>query len=308
MLSDDGSPALRDLPTPRPRPGEVLVRVTAVGLCGSDVEKFGDGGGIAGAVLGHEISGVVEEGPLAPGTRVVVAHRVPCGACADCAAGHETSCPQYLASGLRPGGFAEYCVASATHVGAVVLPLPDAVSDVAGTFVEPLACAVRGAARLPRGTGVVAGCGAVGRLCARLLRARGDTVYGLDADPARLLTAAADGFEPPPTDARLDYAVVTSAGAVDDALRLLRPGGTCLVFAAPPGTQPVTLDLVYRRELTVVGSRSATPTAMREALALITDGAVAVEDLATDLLPLTSFAEGVARYRSRRALKVVFLP
>jgi L-iditol 2-dehydrogenase len=308
VLTDDGTPALRELPAPRPRPGEVLIRVTAVGLCGSDVEKLGAGGGVPGSVLGHEIAGVVEDGALEAGTRVVVAHRVPCGACADCVRGHETSCPQYLASGLRPGGFAEHCVASQSHVAEVVLELADGVSDLAGTFVEPLACALRGMARLPRGTGVVAGCGVVGRLFARLLRSRGDAVHALEADPGRLLAAAADGFEPPAGDARLDFAVVTAAGALDEALALLRPGGTCLLFAAPPGPQPVTLDLVYRRELAIVGSRSATPASLREALGLIAAGTVVVEDLATDVLPLDAFAEGLDRYRTRRALKVVFRP
>ncbi len=188
VLGRDGATELRDVPVPRPRDGEILIRVTAVGLCGSDVEKLADGTGIEGSVLGHELAGVVEGGALPAGTRVALAHRVPCGACRDCLAGHETCCPQYLASGLRPGGFAELLVAPASHAGTVVLPLPDDVSDLAGTFVEPLGCIVRGAARVPHGTGVVAGCGAVGRLFARLLAARGDS-----GPHARRRSGPADG-------------------------------------------------------------------------------------------------------------------
>ena len=308
VLGRDGTTELRDVPVPRPRDGEILIRVTAVGLCGSDVEKLADGTGVEGSVLGHELAGVVEGGALEAGTRVALAHRVPCGACQDCLAGHETCCPQYLASGLRPGGFAELLVAPASHAGAVVLRLPDDVSDLAGTFVEPLGCIVRGAARLPRGTGVVVGCGAVGRLFARVLAARGDTVRTLDADPARLMAAAEDGFEPAASDEQLEFAVVTAPAALDDALALLRPGGTCLVFAAPATPVPVLLDRVYRSELVLVGSRSATPASLREALELIASGRVRVDDLVTDVLPLADFAEGLARYRSRRALKVVFRP
>jgi L-iditol 2-dehydrogenase len=209
---------------------------------------------------------------------------------------------------LRPGGFAQLLVAPASHVGTVVLPLPDEVSDIAGTFVEPLGCIVRGAALLPRGTGVVGGCGAIGRLFARVLAARGDSVRALDADASRLVAAAAEGFEPPATDELLDFAVVTAPAALDAALALLRPGGTCLLFAAPATPVPVLLDRLYRRELVLVGSRSATPSSLRAALDLIASGRVPVEDLVTDVLPLEEFAEGLDRYRRRRALKVVFRP
>ncbi len=308
VLGRDGTTELRDVAVPRPRDGEILIRVTAVGLCGSDVEKLADGTGIEGSVLGHELAGVVEGGALPVGTRVALAHRVPCGACRDCVAGHETCCPQYLASGLRPGGFAELLVAPASHAGTAVLPLPDDVTDLAGTFVEPLGCVVRGAALVPRGNGLVAGCGAVGRLFARVLAARGDTVRTIDADPARLMAAADDGFEPAATDELLDFAVVTAPQALDAALALLRPGGTCLLFAAPATPVPVLLDRIYRSELVLVGSRSATPASLREALGLIAAGRVQVEDLVTDVLPLTAFEEGLARYRSRSALKVVFRP
>jgi L-iditol 2-dehydrogenase len=308
VVGRDGATSLHDVPVPRPRDGEVLVRVTAVGLCGSDVEKLDDGSGVEGAVLGHELAGVVEAGALAAGTRVALAHRVPCGACEDCLAGHETCCPQYRASGLRPGGFAERLVAPASHVGTVVLPLPEHVSDLAGTFVEPLGCIVRALPRLPRGTCVVAGCGAVGRLAARVLHDRGDTVRVLEADPARLLAAAEDGLEPVAADEPVDTAFVTAPAALDDALALLRPGGTCLLFAATAAPQPVVLDRLYRNELTLVGSRSATPASLRAALDLLAGGRIAVEDLVTDRLPLEQFADGIDRYRRRAALKVVFTP
>src|SRR5262249_25260239 len=171
-------------------------------------------------------------------------------------------CPQYRASGLRPGGFAERLVAPASHVGTVVLPLPDHVSDLAATFVEPLGCVVRALARVPRGTCLVAGCGTVGRLAARALQARGDTVRVLDADSARLLAAADEGLEPAAADEPLEAAFVTAPGALDAALALLRPGGTALLFAAAAAPQPVLLDTLYRNELQLIGSRSATPAAL----------------------------------------------
>jgi L-iditol 2-dehydrogenase len=233
-------------------------------------------------------------------------HRVPCGACAACLSGHEPSCPQYLASGLRPGGFAERLVAPASHLEGAVLPLPGAVGDLEATFVEPLACVLRAIESLPSGRGAVVGCGAVGRLLLRALARRGDAVYALDVDPRRLEPALDDAVGAG-VEGDLDYAVVTAPDGLGDALALLRPGGTCILFAARPAPTAVPLDLVYRRELTLRGARSATPRSLQAALAAIADS-FPVADLVTDVLPLERFAEGLARYRSHAALKVVFTP
>lgn len=307
VLDDRRLPVAAQVPRPRARPGELAVRVRAVGLCGSDVEKLGRSG-VPGTVLGHEVTGVVEAGPLPVGTRVAVAHHVPCGVCIACLGGHEPLCAQFTASGLRPGGFAEHLVASAAHVAATVLALPDSVSDLAGVFVEPLACVLRGVEALPPGRGVVVGCGSVGLLFVRILQARGDEVHVLEPDPRRLARALphADRLARPGDE--LDWAVVTAAAGLDEALATLRPGGTALLFSAPPDPVPVALGRVYRHELRLVGVRSTTPRHLRSALDALARGAVEVEDLVTDVLPLERFQEGLDRYRGREALKVVFVP
>ncbi len=307
VIGEDGRPATRRIPAPEPGPGELLVRVRAVGLCGSDVEKLDDPSS-AGAVLGHEIVGVVEAGPLPIGTRVTVAHRVPCDACERCRTGHETTCAAYLSSGLRPGGLAELLVASVEHLASGVQVVPDHVSDLAATVVEPLACVLRGISLLPRGRGAVVGCGFVGQLAVRALAERGDTPFAVEQDGARLARALEACERVADAGDELDYAVVTAPGALNDALDLVRPGGTVLVFAAPSGTMPIALDTIYRRELRLVGSRSAGPAALREALAMIAGGRLVVDDLVTDALPLSEITEGVERYRTRRALKVAFTP
>jgi L-iditol 2-dehydrogenase len=306
VVGEDGAPRLADLPEPAPRAGELLVRVTAVGLCGSDAEKLRPGGAVAGSVLGHEIAGAVVDGAMPAGTRVVVAHRVPCGECETCLRGNETCCPQFLASGLRPGGFCERLVAPPAILAGAVLTLPDAVGDVAATFVEPLACVLRGCEALPPGRGVVVGCGVVGRLFLRALAGRDLRVA--EPDGARLLAALDDsgGVAAPGDD--LDFAVVTAPAGLNDALAMLRPGGTCLVFAAPAEPPAVDLDRIYRRELLVRGSRSATPRHLQEALARIADGSVIVGDLVDLELPLEQFAQGLEAYRGGRAGKVVFRP
>jgi L-iditol 2-dehydrogenase len=252
------------------------MRVLACGLCGSDVEKIGVAA--AGTVLGHEV--VARRGD---GGRVALLHHLPCGECERCRAGHESTCERFAAPTIVPGGLAEEVEA------ADGIELPDEVDDAVGTYVEPLACVLRGAERVPAGRVLVVGQGFVGRLFAEVLRRRGDDVFAVDPRPERA------GRRP---DGPVGAAVLCAPAAPLDPVA---PGGTVLVFSP---AAPVDLDLVYRNELTLTGSRSATPRHMREALALLP----ALELPAPTVLPLEQFEEGLERYRSGRALKVVFTP
>jgi L-iditol 2-dehydrogenase len=271
VLDGEGEPRLADVPAPA-----APIDVLACGLCGSDVEKLGHAP--AGTVLGHEVVA-----RRADGARVALVHHRPCGACARCLAGHESTCEEFGAPTIVPGGFAE-------QVEATDGPeLPDGVTDALGTYVEPLACVLRGAERVPRGRVLVVGHGFVGRLFAAALRERGDEVFATDVDPAR-------AGRPP--DGPVDAAVLCAPAAPLDAVA---SGGTVLVFSP---AAPVPLEDVYRRELTLVGSRSATPGHMEQALALLPR----LELPEPTVLPLERFAEGLELYRSGRALKIVFAP
>ncbi len=271
VLDADGLPRLADAPAPAdPMP------VLACGLCGSDVEKIGVAP--AGTVLGHEVVA-----RRADGRRIALIHHLPCGACGRCRTGHESTCERFAAPTIVPGGLAEEVEATDG------IELPDGVGDALGTYLEPLACVLRGAERVPRGRVLVVGQGFVGLLFAAVLRARGDEVFATDVRPERA------GLEP---DGPVDAAVLCAPAAPIDAVR---PGGTVLVFSP---AAPVDLDLVYRNELTLAGSRSSTPRHMREALALLP-----TLDLPEPaVLPLDCFFEGLELYRSGRALKVVFTP
>jgi L-iditol 2-dehydrogenase len=277
VLDSAGEPALVEVDEPD-GPGE-LVRVLACGLCGSDVEKLYPEH--AGRVLGHE---VVAE--TADGRRVALVHHAACGECERCRAGHESTCERFAAPTIRPGGFAERVRAQAW------LELPDGVDDALGTAVEPLACVLRGAERVPSGRVLVVGHGFIGRLFAAVLDRRGDEVFAVDADPRRA------GRAP---DGPVDAAILAGTGGVETALDALEPGGTLLVFA-DAGAIPA--DRVYRGELTVVGTRSAAPRYMHDALALLTRIAIPPPVV----LPLERFAEGLELFRRRDALKVVFTP
>jgi L-iditol 2-dehydrogenase len=277
VLAPEGDPQLADIGEPN-GPGEP-VRVLACGLCGSDVEKIGRAA--AGTVLGHEVVAVTGDG-----RRVALIHHAGCGTCSRCVGGHESTCERFTAPTIVPGGFAE----RARSTGWVELPA--AVDDARGTYVEPLACVLRGAERVPRGRVLVVGNGFIGRLFGAVLARRGDTVFAVDRNPNR------DG---PAPDGPVDAVVLCAPGGGETALSAVAPGGTVLVFA-DAGTLPA--DGVYRRELTVIGSRSASPRHMGEAVELL-----ALLDLPEPtVLPLGRFAEALALHREGLALKVVLTP
>lgn len=277
VLDAGGQPVLSDVPEPD-GPGKP-VRVVACGLCGSDVEKLD--AMHAGQVLGHEVVA-----RLGDGRRVALVHHASCGECERCVAGHESTCVRFVAPTIRPGGFAERVRAQSW------VEVPDDWPDWRGTMVEPLACVLRGAARVPAGRVLIVGNGFIGRLFGLVLARRGDDVFAVDAD-ARRAGRAPDG----PVDA----VVLAGRGGVETALDAVVPGGTVVVFA-DAGT--IRAADVYRRELTVVGTRSAAPRYMPEAVAVLCD----LDVPEPVVLPLERFAEGLALFRGRDALKVVFTP
>jgi L-iditol 2-dehydrogenase len=232
-------------------------------------------------VLGHEVVAELDDG-----RRVALVHHVSCGECDRCLAGHESTCKRFAERTIRPGGLGERVRADAW------VDLPADWPDWRGTYVEPLACVLRGAARVPRGRVLIVGNGFVGRLFGAVLERRGDDVFAVDADPRRA------GRAP---DGPVDAAVLCGPGGTETALDALAPGGTLLVFADAGG---LPLRDVYRRELTVAGARSAAPHAMREAAALLHD----LEVPEPTVLRLERFAEGLELHRRRDATKVVFVP
>ena len=210
VLDAQGQPRLAEIDAPEPS-----AAVLASGLCGSDVEKFGRAP--AGTVLGHEVVALVG------GERLALMHHRPCGECARCRAGHESTCERFPEPTIVPGGFAERVLV------AEGVPLPDSLDDPHGTMVEPLACVLRGAARVPRGRVLVVGQGFVGRLFAAVLQRRGDDVFAVDADPRR------SGRAP---DGPVAAAVVCGAGAGAAALETLEPGAPSSCSPTPARCRP----------------------------------------------------------------------
>ena len=286
-LDHAGRPTLTDVPEPGGA-GEV-VHVRACGLCGTDVQKIGRYP--EGTVLGHEVVAERENGG-----RVALAHHLPCGRCERCRAGHESTCEEFRAATIVPGGFAERVRAREA------IPLPDEIDDATATFAEPLACVLRAVERVPRGRVLVVGCGFSGVLFVQALVRRGDDVFVHDPLEARLDLAERYGARP--LEGTVDAAVLCAHAGLDGALAALEPGGTLLVFSWLVEPAPVDLEAVLRRELSIVGSCSATPETMRAAVDLLPE----LEKIQVTVLPLERFQEGLEAYRRHEALKVVFTP
>jgi L-iditol 2-dehydrogenase len=315
------STVMVDVPEPVCGPGEVVCRVLASATCGSDVLGWYVTRKLP-AVLGHEPVGeVVELGAgvtdVAPGDVVVIHHHAACGACRVCAAGHETLCPQFRATRLDPGGFAEYVRIQPELVGEL-LPL-DGLDPVAATCTEPLACAIRAQDRVglsPRDVLLVVGAGTSGLLHIAAARARGvERVLVTEPRADRRERAIAWGAEelaPDEGGRAADVAIVTShdPAAIAAAAESLGPGGRLCTYAPLDPGAPVPVDgaEVFLRELTVTASWSAGAADMRAALALLKSGAVRTDELITHRFPLEETGAALAAQRDGRALKAVVLP
>jgi L-iditol 2-dehydrogenase len=194
-LHGPGDLRLADEPAPTPGPGEVLVRVTAVGICGSDLHWYdesaiGDAVLTRPLVLGHEAAGVIVDGPRA-GQRVALDPQVPCGACDTCAAGRGHLCPRvrFLGHSVTDGAMRELLAWPAANL----VPLPDGIDDAAGAMLEPLGVGIHALrlARVRPGDSVgVFGCGPIGLLLIQLARAAGaTTIVATDRLPHRVAAA-----------------------------------------------------------------------------------------------------------------------
>jgi L-iditol 2-dehydrogenase len=327
---------LEEIPTPQIGPGEVLMRVEASGICGTDLLEWYRLHK-APLVLGHEVAGIVAavgEGVKnwRVGDRICAAHHVPCNTCRYCLSGHHTVCDTLRRTNFDPGGFAEYVRLPHINVGQGMFPLPDETSFEEATFVEPLACALRGQrlARFQPGQIVlVIGSGVAGLLHIQLARTSGasyvvatDVVnYRLEAARRFGADAAIQAREYTPAylcqvaGGRLaDLVVVCSgaASAINQALESVDRGGTILFFASTdPGVSvPISVnDLFWRNEITLTSSYGGSPADYAAALHLIQAGKIRVREMITHRLGLAETGLGFQLVaRAQDSLKVIIEP
>ena len=327
---------LEEMPVPRIGPGELLLRVDASGLCGSDVMEWYRVER-APMVLGHEVAGeVVEVGEgvtqYKAGDRLVVTHHVPCNACHFCLSGRHTVCDTLRQTNFDPGGLAEFLRVPQINVDRGVLPIPDHVSSEAAAFTEPLACVYRGQRRAglqPGQSVLVIGSGLAGLLHAMLARALGaGKILASDLVESRLEAALQLGAEAAilATDdvpARVrernggllaDLVIVCTGAlpALKQALESVERGGTVLVFApTDPGVDlPVPVnDVFFRNDITMTTTYAAAPSDLAAALGLISAGRVQVERMISHRLGLADAGLGFKlTAEARDSLKVIIQP
>ncbi|MHB1006387.1 MAG: alcohol dehydrogenase catalytic domain-containing protein [Chloroflexota bacterium] len=326
---------VEERPVPQIGPGELLIKVNASGICGSDVMEWYR---IKRAplILGHEIAAEVVEvgegvGGYRVGDRMFVSHHVPCNTCRYCLTGNHTACDLLHTTNYDPGGFAEYIRVPKLNVDRGIVPLPDDVSDDESTFIEPLACVVRGlrVARLEPGqTVVVLGSGIAGLLNIALAKALGaGKIIATDISDYRMQAARRfgadvvfDAREDVPAkmreanDGRLADRVIVCAGAYSAFLQALKSvdrTGTVLCFApTQPGVDlPVPVNDFWRNGITLLPTYGAAPNDLMIALDLIRNRRVPVAEMVTHHLPMSQIAEGFRLVaEAKDSIKVVILP
>ena len=327
---------IEERPAPKAGDRDILVKVMACGLCGSDLLEWYR---IKRAplVLGHEPAGiVVEVGSLIthikPGDRVFVTHHVPCNACYYCLSGHETACTTFQSvNNFEPGGFSQLVRVSGRSVETGTLVLPDSVTFEQATFIEPLGTAVRAIRTVglkPVQSVLVVGSGVAGLLIIKLARALGaGTIIATDISPYRLEkarqfganhTIAANGDVPAfvrsVNDGRLADIVILSAGSVPAARAALASaerGGTILFFAVPKPGEAVAVDFnpFWRDDITIKTCYGAAPLDNMQALDLIRHHTVTVTDMVTHRFGMDKIGEAfMTGAKPDECMKVIIEP
>ena len=326
---------VQEMPKPTISDDEFLLKVMASGICGSDVTEWYRVPK-APKVLGHEATGVIDEvgknvSKYKVGDRVFVSHHMPCNKCRYCKRGHHTACETLHTTNYYPGGFAQYVQVPKINAEQGVYRLPKDMSFEEGTFIEPLACAVRGqrlSALRKDDTVLIIGGGLAGILHTQLARAKGvRNIVVADVNPYRLEQAKKFGAnhtinakENMPqklkevNDGRLADQVIVCTGAASAALTALEcvdKGGVILFFAVPDPTVriPVPITDFWRNEITLKTSYGAAPQDLEESLKLLTAKKLNVKDMITHRLSLSEAAEGFRLVATAgESLKVILEP
>lgn len=309
LYVDDGLHLRTGLPLPRPGTNEVLIQTRCAGICNTDLELVRGMYGFRG-IPGHEFCGEVVSGPDAwRGVRVAGEITIYCGRCSLCVAGVTSQCLARRTLGIHeyPGAFAGYLRLPLANLHVV----PEAVSDEAAVFTEPLAAAlqVTGAVHVRPGLqAVVLGAGKLGLLIAQVLRLAGAEVAVVvrHARQAELLRrwhiAAVQVEEIEAQSVPLVVEVTGSASGLEAALRLVRSRGSIVLKSTYHGEPQVDMTQVAVREIRLIGSRCGP---FAPALKLLEQGLVDVHSMIEDRFPLQDGVRAMELAARRGTLKIL---
>ncbi len=324
-----GDLRLHEEPVPAPRPGETLVRVTAVGICGSDVHWWREGAIgadriVSPLVLGHECAGIIADGPRS-GQRVAIDPACPCGKCEFCREGNPNLCSALHFAGHAPddGALRQY-IAWPDHC---LLPLPDSISDAAGALLEPLGVALYAVDCAPLKPGMsvgVFGCGVIGLCVIQVAKEAGAAaVFATELPGPAHRIKAANSFGASVYEARggkeaedilkatggrgvdVAFEAAGDPGAVEAAVAAVKPGGHLIMIGIPRDDRiAFTASVARRKDLNIkVQHRMKNP--YPRAMRLVEDGRVDIASLVTHHFPLDEIGRAYACAANREGIKVV---
>ncbi|MCX9080816.1 MAG: alcohol dehydrogenase catalytic domain-containing protein [Candidatus Methanoperedens sp.] len=306
---------------PEIKNGEILVKVKASGICGTDlmewyrIKK-------APRVLGHEMTGEIiksRSDTFKVGQRVFISHHVPCGECKYCLSGNHTACETLHKGNYDPGGFSEFVRVPQINVENGTYLLPGNVSYEEGTMIEPLACVVRAQRIIDVREGhtvLVMGCGISGLLNIMVAKLKKARVIATDINDHRLDRALELGADEvfnakEDLDLKADRIIMCTGAmsAFESAFRYIDKKGIIMLFAIPNKNISIPVEDFWRNELSVVSSYGAAPVDLEEALLLIKDKVINVRDMITDRVGLEDIQKGFKIAGGQgESLKVVVVP
>jgi L-iditol 2-dehydrogenase len=326
---------IKEIPIPKIGAEELLFKVMACGICGSDVMEWYR---ISKAplVLGHEAVGIIDKigekvKDYSIGDRVFVSHHVPCNKCEYCKSGAHTACATLHKTNYYPGGFAQYIRVPKINIKYGIHKLPPQISFEEGTFIEPLACVIRGqriAELQKEDTILIIGCGVSGILHTSLVHSKGaKRIIATDINPYRLKLAKKFGADftidakenlleklKEINDGKPANQVIVCTGATQAALASLEcvdKGGTILFFAVPkPAVKlPVPINQFWRNGITIKTSYGAAPRDLCEALTILSKKKLGVKEMISHRFNLQQTAEGFkVMAAAGKSLKVIIKP
>lgn len=310
-----------DLPIPEISDNEVLIKMLACGLCGTDIQKIRGDSVNKPTVLGHEVVGeIVKKGKNVSkfeiGDRVITAIHVPCFTCHYCNKGHYTICEQFRTNNIDPGGFAEFIRIPKLHLNHLTHKVSNNVTDEEATLIEPIACCLHGLKQAdirPNDSVLIMGAGTIGILHAQLAKIKGaNKVIVSDMSEFKLQKALKVGCDyainikekniidevNKITDGQGVDVIVIAAGVsslVADAVNMVRRAGKIIVFSGFDKNKLVTLDVsrFFKDEISIIGTYSVTPYEFPEALDLLEKRKLNTEEMITHVYPLKKLSETI---------------
>ena len=326
MYYNNNDVRIEEMPVPEIGKNEILVKVMACGICGSDVMEWYRVKK-APRVLGHEATGVIEKvgknvKKYKKGNRVFVSHHVPCGKCKYCLNNEHTVCDMLRTTNFDPGGFAQYVRVPEINVKRGVFLLPDEMSFEEGTFIEPLACVIRGqrkAGMKPGKSVFVIGSGISGILHIQTAKASGASkIFASDINDYRLEAAKQFGAdkvinakENTPIKADLVIVCTSAVSAIKQAFKSADRGGVILFFApTKPGVEiPLPLWELWHDGVTITNSYAGSPKDIAEAIEIIREKKINVKDMITHRLSLEEAGKGFQIVsKAENSIKVIIEP